>query len=102
MEQQIIDLTPLIQALIGILATLITGYAIPFIKSRTDAHKLDRLHKWAHVAVYAAEQIYPDAKSGKDKYDYALEFIRSKGFDIDRDDIDALIECEVRKLAGKE
>lgn len=89
-----IDLTPLFQALIGLLAAIITLKVIPWLKARTTAQQQALLMSTVRIAVYAAEQLY-GANEGKKKLGYVKETLKSKGFDID---IDA-IEAAVRELA---
>ena len=53
-----IDFTALIEALIGVLATLITYKLIPWIIANTNAKQQLILKTVADTAVYAAEQLY--------------------------------------------
>jgi len=88
-----IDLTPIFQALIGLLAAIITLKVVPWIQARTTAQQQALLTAAVRVAVYAAEQIY-GANAGKEKLMYVKGQLAKKGFDID---IDA-IEAAVREL----
>lgn len=92
-----IDYTELLQAIIALLATLITTFLVPFIKKKLSAEKTEELRKWVGVAVKAAEQIY-GSKTGQEKKEYVLSFLLSKGFKFDVDEVAALIESEVYKL----
>ena len=92
-----IDYTELLQAIIALLATLITTFLIPFIKKKLSAEKVEELRKWVGVAVKAAEQIY-GSKTGQEKKEYVLRFLMSKGIKFDADEVAALIESEVYKL----
>lgn len=70
------DIMMQILKLVVMVATaLITTYLIPWIKSHTDATKLYAVMRWAHEAVYAAEQIY-GAGTGEEKKKYAVMFLR--------------------------
>ena len=53
-----IDLTPIFQAVIALLAALITYKLIPWIKSRTTKQQQENLYAAARIAVYAAEQLF--------------------------------------------
>lgn len=92
-----IDYTELLQAIIALLATLITTFLIPFIKKKLSAEKVEELRKWVGVAVKAAEQLY-GSKTGQQKKEYVLSFLISKGIKFDVDEVTTLIESEVYKL----
>ena len=49
-----VDLTPIFQAVIALLAALVTYKLIPWIKSKTDKNKQDNIAAAAKIAVYAA------------------------------------------------
>lgn len=85
-----IDLTPIIQAIICLLALLITKRLIPWIKARTTTAQQECFHALVRVLVYAAEQIY-GAGNGQQKFDYVCDRLRDKGYEVDR----AAIEAEV-------
>jgi len=92
-----IDLTPIFQAVIALLAALITYKLIPWIRSKTDAQTQRNLETAARVAVYAAEQIF-GAGHGADKMDYAIGVLENSGFTLDADVIRATLESAVREM----
>ena len=92
------DLTPILQALAGLICTTITVLIIPHIKSKTDSQKLERLRIWVQIAVRAAEQIFPAPCSGAQKKSYVLECLNSHGFHLDFQTADALIESAVNTM----
>lgn len=96
-----IDLTPLVQAIISLAVVIITTFLIPFIKSKVDKDKLEKIQTWVTVAVEAAEQIYVGSGKGAEKKKYVLEFLKSKGFTLDMDSIDNLIEAAVLRLKSE-
>ena len=96
-----IDLTPIIQALIGLLSALITYFLIPLIKRKADAEKLAKIKAWVQIAVAAAEQVFAQSGMGEEKKEFVVEFLREKGFTLDTFEIDALIEAAVHDLGGK-
>ena len=85
-----IDLTPLLQALIGVLALVVTRYVIPWLKAHTSAEKLTKIDYWYRVAVAAAEKAY-GAGHGAEKLKKASEILKAQGIIVDSDVIDALI-----------
>ena len=86
-----IDFTPLLQALIGVLALVITRYVVPWLEARTKADQLARIDYWYHVAVTAAEKAY-GAGHGAEKLADATTYLKSKGIIIDDKIVDALIK----------
>lgn len=95
-----IDLTPVFQALIALIAALITCWLIPWIKAKTTKQQQENLYAAAKIAVYAAEQIF-GPKSGKDKFKYARDFLISIGYNVNTDVLEAAIESAVRTLPIK-
>ena len=85
-----INLTPIFQAVIGLLAALITYKVIPWIREKTTNEQRARLDAAIKTAVFAAEQMY-GAGRGADKMDYALRWLREQGFDIDPLEIEAAV-----------
>lgn len=86
-----IDLTPILQALIGILAALITVKVIPWIKSKTTAQQQATLSVLADIGVHAAEQVYGPGK-GKEKLEYAANWLLTKGYAVDIEQIEAAVK----------
>lgn len=86
-----IDLTPIFQALIALLASIITIRVIPWIKARTTAQQQEMLRAAVSVAVYAAEQLYGTGK-GHDKLMYVKGQLARKGFHVDVDEIEAAVQ----------
>lgn len=95
-----INLTPIIEAVFALLGAIITAFVIPWIKSKLSENQLKELQIWVNAAVAAAEQIFSDPGSGMEKKEYVLEFLESKGFEIDEGSIDKLIESAVYALKG--
>ena len=91
-----IDLTPILQALIGLLATLITAKLIPWIKTKIAADKQGLFDAAVQSLVFAAEQLYGAGK-GAEKLKYVKDELAKKGFAID----DAAIEAKVYELLNK-
>ena len=92
------DLTPIVNAVIALIAAIVTTFLIPWIKSKIDAAKLAQIVEWVGIAVRAAEQIYNESGMGEKKKQYVLDFLASKGFTLDPDSINAMIEAAVKDL----
>lgn len=85
-----INLTPILQAVIGLLAALITYRLIPWIKARTTTEQQAQLRAAVRIAVFAAEQIFGDGR-GAEKMDYALNWLKEQGYDVDSREIEAAV-----------
>ncbi|MBO5715085.1 MAG: holin [Clostridia bacterium] len=92
------DLTALVVALIGVLTAVAARYAIPFLKEKWGEAKLNNVIKWVKIAVGAAEMIYKESGMGPQKKAYVLEFLNRKGFTVDLDTLDNIIENAVLEL----
>ncbi len=92
-----IDYTDIIQAVISLVAVLITSFLIPYLKEKISKEKYEKLKTWVSVAVNAAEQLY-GSKTGQQKKQYVLDYLSAKGITININEIETLIESEVYKL----
>lgn len=93
-----IDLTPIMEAIIALVVVVITAFVIPWLKGKIDADKLEQIKLWVTVAVEAAEQLYNGTGRGEEKKAYVVKFLQEKGFTIDPDSLDKLIEAAVFNL----
>lgn len=91
------DLTPVINAFIVLVATLITAFVIPWIKRNTSAKDREELLKWVEIAVMAAQQLYHQL-DGEERKKYVLHFLAQKGYDVRSEEIENAIEAAVLKL----
>ncbi len=94
------DITPIIEALIGLAASIVTAVVIPYIKSRTTAQKWQEITAWVSIAVTAAEQLYKGSGRGAEKKEYVLSWLRARGIAVDTAEVDALVESAVHGLPG--
>lgn len=86
-----IDLTPILQAIIALLAALVTYKLIPWIKAKTTSEQQTMMKATVKTLVYAAEQIY-GAGNGEAKLDYVIQQLNGKGFTVDRAEIEAAVK----------
>ena len=93
-----IDLTPIANALISLLALLITTFLIPWIKAKVKAEKLAEVQNWTRICVSAAEQIFKQSGMGRQKAQYVREYLLGKGYNLNVNEINALIESAVHDL----
>ena len=86
-----IDLTPIFEAIIALIAALVTYKLIPWLKARTTESQQAILMATVRTLVYAAEQLYGAGK-GKEKFTYVRQKLQEKGFDVDVDAIEAAVK----------
>lgn len=87
-----IDLTPLLQAIISLIAVIITIKVIPWIKTHTTAQQQILLNATVQILVSAAEQLY-GAGEGPKKLAYVEAELAKRGLKLDT----AAIEAAVRE-----
>ena len=90
---KMIDLTPLFEVLIALLASVLTLKVLPLIRSKLTAQQQEMLKGTIRTLVYAAEQVYGSG-FGQDKMFYVAEKLRERGFEVDL----AAIEAAVREM----
>lgn len=93
-----IDLTEIIGAIIGLAVSMITVFLIPYIKEKWGAEKFEKVEKWVNIAVKAAEMIYHESGMGAQKKAFVVDYLKSKGFTLDPETLDNLIESAVLDL----
>lgn len=91
------NLTPVINALIALIAALISAFLIPWLKRNTSAKDREELLKWVEIAVMAAQQLYHQLDGAKRK-EYVMNFLRKKGYNVLSAEVDSAIEAAVLKL----
>lgn len=93
-----IDFGTIIRAFALLIEAVFVAVVVPWIKSRLDAQKYEKVKAWVNAAVAAAEKIYWTDGSGVDKKAWVLDFLASKGIQIDAESLDVLIEAAVYNL----
>ncbi len=97
-----IDLTPIVNAVIVLLGAVITAFLVPWIKRKTTEAQRNELTAWVEIAVKAAEQIIKGTKLGQERKEWVLAYLRQRGYDLDDAEtaaqIEALIEAFVQGL----
>ena len=85
-----IDLTPIINAIIALLGAIITVKVIPWIKAKTTNEQQMMLRAAIKTLVFAAEQMYGAGK-GSEKMDFVISNLVKQGFTADRVEIEAAV-----------
>lgn len=97
-----VDLTPIIQTLVALIATVLTAFVIPkiskILQQKLTAEQRNQLSQLVSIAVSAAEQLF-GSDAGTEKKEYVVSFLLSKGIVFDIDEVNAMIESEVYKLS---
>lgn len=93
-----VDLTPIITAVLTLIFSLITAFLIPYIKAKTTDEQFNTIKLWVRVAVQAAEMLYVGSGRGEEKKQYVIKFLKSKGFTLNAEEIENLIESAVLEL----
>lgn len=96
-----IDLTSLLQALLTLVAAIITSVLVPYLKEKYGEERLKAVKTWARAAAAAAEEIYKGEGLGKDKLEYVLAFLEERGFGVDRESLRKIVEAELYELGLK-
>lgn len=93
-----LDLTPLLQAVIGVIFALLSGFLIPWIRQRTTEEQQKSIRNWVQIAVYAAEKLYNTAGAGPQKLAYVETFLAQHGIALEMDTLTALVNAEIKKM----
>lgn len=92
-----INITPIAQAIIALVAALISAFVIPWIKSKATNEQTANILRWVEIAVAAAEQLY-ESTDGAAKKNYVIAYLRGKGITMNEEDVENAIEAAVIKL----
>lgn len=92
-----IDFTPLFEALVVLLSSVITIVIIPALRERYGNEKLEKARSWVQIAVYAAEKMY-GAGNGDKKLAYAEQILAEHKIKLDTATIKAMVDAELLKM----
>ena len=93
-----INMNQIVEAMIGLIAAVITCVVIPLIRSRVTDAQFEKIKMYVSIAVKAAEQIYVGNGRGAEKKQYVVEYLEKLGLKIDAETLDKLIEATVFDL----
>ena len=100
------DLTPIAACIISLAIAVVTVFVIPLLRKRygdevvsNATNILYQIGTWVEIFVEAAEQLFPEPKSGETKKQYVIAHMKEKlaelGYTLDFEALEALIEREV-------
>ena len=95
-----IDLTPLFNAIVVLLAAVITAFVVPWIKSMTTVQRQEALAGLYRTLCFAAEQLYGSGH-GEDKLAYVEAQLMERGYTVDRDMIEATVKMHFGEWGKK-
>jgi len=95
-----IDFTPIVEAVLVLLGTIITTLVIPFIRKKTSVATREEIVGWCRIAVAAAEQLYQGQGRGEEKKKYVLAWLTNHGVDLNDTRIEAMVEAAVYELTS--
>jgi LL-H family phage holin len=104
-----IDITKIVVAAIGLADMVLTGFLIPYIKSKSkywkeqsEGEQAFNVRSWVKYAVEAAEMLYTGPGRGAEKLDYVIDYITrlliSKGITMDQQQVRMMIESTLLEL----
>ena len=96
-----LDLTPLVEAIIALAAAAITMFLIPWLKARYGNETLEKARGWVQIAVYAAEKLY-GAGNGDKKLAYAEQVLAQHKIKLDTLTLKAMVDAEIKKMEQTE
>ena len=100
----LIDLTQMVVAVIGLLSASIAAYLVPYLKVKINSEKWNQWQEITFVAVSAAEQL-GTGKKINDKFVYAKTYVQDeldkRGIKYDEYAVKTAIEAAVKQLFPK-
>lgn len=92
-----IDLTPIFNAIIVLLAAIVTHKIVPWVVAKTTNEQQAMLRATIRTLVFAAEQVY-GAGSGSAKLQYVVEQLEAQGYTVDMNEIEAAVKENISAL----
>ena len=92
------NITDIMSAIIALAAAILTTFVVPAIRQQMDAQDFAKMLKWVKIGVQAAEMIYKGTGMGREKKAYVENFLLAHGYDLDYNELDAVIESAVLEL----
>lgn len=89
-----IDITPIVKLVWALVSLVITGFFIPWIKSKTTQTQRNILRAFIKTLIFAAEQLW-GAGHGPEKFAYVKEQLLNAGYILNEAELKAEIEAAV-------
>ena len=91
------DITKIVVALIGLLSSIVTVFLAPYLKTKWDVAKVEKLSELARRFVLAAEQLLGPG-GGTRKKEKVQDWLEEKGYNVSLDEVDSAIEAAVKEM----
>jgi hypothetical protein len=91
------NITEVLEAFAYLVVSVLCVFVVPAVKNKIGAQEMDNFLKWVDIAVAAAEQLYASTQ-GEVKKRYVLNYLTSKGFVVEEDELNLAIEAAVNRL----
>lgn len=92
------DITNVIGAVITLVVFVIGAFLLPLLRQKLGTEQTNELLRWVAIFVRAAEQIFRESGMGEQKKAYVLDKLREKGYNVDMEAVDEMIEAAVLEL----
>ena len=86
-----IDVTDIVTALLGLLASIVTAYLAPWLKAKLGAARYENALSVTNTLVNAAEQIFKGAGRGQEKLEYVRSELQKRGIPYDQAKLEAAV-----------
>ena len=86
-----IDVTDIVTALLGLLASIVTAYLAPWLKAKLGAARYENALSVTNTLVNAAEQIFKGAGRGQEKLEYVRSELQKRGITYDQAKLEAAV-----------
>lgn len=97
----LIDLTHLIEAILGVLALVAMKYLFPWAKAKMSKERQEDFALFFDIAVMAAEKLY-GAKQGDKKLAQVEEWAKARGIKIDTMRLKMFVNASIKKMEQAE
>lgn len=103
----LVDITPIIMAIIALCTVVLTSFVIPKLKTKHPQEEIDKalnqLEVYKNVAMLACrmvEQLYPGMAQTKfnEARNFMIDYLKKAGIEINEDQITAAIESAVLEI----
>lgn len=95
------DITLIIKGILYLIIGGLTIFVTVFLRGKMSTQAYNNLCTCIYYGVHAAEQLFY-SNQGKEKYEYVLDYLRSKGYNVDNESLEmefkTLIEAAVKEL----
>lgn len=92
-----VDFTLVIKAIIELALTVASAFLIPYLKTKWDSSRIEKMMHYVDIGVLAAEQLFT-AEQWQEKKEYVQVFLATKGYQINSMEVDSAIESAVKRI----